>query len=137
MPLYEYECKQCGYRFEHLFSKSEDSGFCKCRKCGADAGKKMSSFSSVVPGSESEDVLIGREAEKRWEMYSERQDKRRRDKKFENIKLKKNKGTYTPVMNLGNKDEKEKRMEYSKALQEHRKEREKRGQPQFSEAGSF
>lgn len=136
MPLYEYEC-ECGYRFEKLFTKSQDSGLSKCKKCGSNARKKMSSFSSVVPGSESPDVLIGREAEKRWEMHNQRQNKRRKDKKFENIQMEKNKGAYTPVMGLGDRDEKQKRVEYSKALQEHRKEREKRGQPQFSEAGSF
>jgi hypothetical protein len=42
-----------------------------------------------------------------------------------------------PVMGLGDKVQKEKRQEYTTALQEHRQEREKKGQPQFTEAGAF
>jgi hypothetical protein len=42
-----------------------------------------------------------------------------------------------PVMALGDKSQKEKRKEYVGSLQEHRKERIKKGQPQFTEAGAF
>lgn len=135
MPLFEYICENCGYEFEELIVDSDSE--IKCRKCDSLAKRKISSFSSVVVGNESLDVRIGKEAEKRWEMYHERQEARRQGKTLEDYKLSQTKGVYAPVMELGDKDEKSKRVEYSSALQEHRKERKKRGQAQFTEAGPF
>jgi len=138
MPLYEYGCKSCGFEFEELSNKKNEESV-ECKKCGKDAQRKMSRFSSVVEGSPNEpvDVKIGRAANKRWEMHHERQDKRRSGKKLEEIKVPKIGNQYAPALALGNQQEKEKRKEYSEALQEHRKKREKRGQKQFSETGSF
>lgn len=138
MPLYEYNCKSCGFEFEELSNKKNENNV-KCRKCGKDAEKKVSRFSSVVEGSpnESIDVKIGRAANKRWEMHHERQNKRREGKELKEVKIPKIGKTFAPAMGLGSKKEIEKRKEYSDALQEHRRKREKRGQKQFEDAGSF
>jgi len=135
MPLYEYICENCGYEFEELVSDSDSD--IKCKKCNSPVKRKVSSFFSVVTGSESLDVKIGKEAEKRWEMHHEHQEARRQGKTLEKFNLPQKKGVYSPVMALGDKDERSKRVEYSNALKEHRKEREKRGQAQFTEAGPF
>lgn len=137
MPLYEYGCKSCGYEFEELKNDRDDNQFTKCKKCKGNAERKMSTFATVVEGSSNEsiDIKIGREAEKRWEMHHKRQDKRR---KFQsNQKLRNVNVSNMPVMTLGNKGEKEKRNEFSTALQDHRQDRKKRGQKQFTETGPF
>ena len=139
MPLYEYECLSCGCEFEELVGlKAADSVLCK--KCGKTTKRKMSSFAPVVAGGtsvESVDKTIGREADKRWQNYTDKQSKRRKDKELKTVEVPKTGDRYMPVMGLGNKNEKEKRTEYVGALQEHRETRTKRGQSQFAESGSF
>lgn len=138
MPLYEFECKTCGFEFEELSNKNSEN-LVKCKKCGKDTKKKMSSFSSVVVRSpnESIDVKIGKAAYKRWEMHHERQNKRRSGKELQSFEVPKVGKGYAPAMALGSEEQKTKRKEYSVALQEHRERRKKRGQKQFSETGSF
>jgi putative FmdB family regulatory protein len=141
MALYEYRCK-CGYEFEELiFDRNKDSSKMKCRICGSLAEKKMSSFSPVVTGGsavETIDMSIGREANNRWQSYTDRQSKRRKGAELKTFDLPKtNEGKYMPVMALGDSGEKSKRKEYVGALQEHRKERAKRGLGQFDGPGSF
>jgi len=137
MPLFEFECKSCGYEFEELTSKILDSF--PCKKCGEISQKKISRFAAVVAGSSKElyDVKIGRAANKRWEMHHERQDARRSGKKLEVLDVPKIGNKYAPAMALGTKEQREKRVEYSSALQDHRKKRENRGQKQFSDSGTF
>lgn len=36
MPIYEYQCTQCGKKFEALRSISVDDSELKCPKCGAE-----------------------------------------------------------------------------------------------------
>jgi len=139
MPLYEYECKVCGCLFEELVRTNISEMACK--KCGAIADRKMSAFAPVVSGgtsNETIDMSIGREADKRWQVYSERQNKRRKNSDLKEVSLPKDSnGKYMPVMGLGNGNEKQKRTEYVGALQKHREERKKRGHAQFNEQGSF
>ena len=141
MPLYEYVCENCGLRFEELKSNKEDAAITPCRKCSGVANRQMSSFSAVVAGgspTEPVDMSIGREADKRWQHYHDRQSKRRGDKKLESFDLPKSKdGKFMPVMALGEKKTVEGRKEYVGALQAHRKERAEKGIAQFSAAGSF
>ncbi len=40
MPIYEYECQQCGYHHEVL-QKVSDDPLITCPSCGADALKKL------------------------------------------------------------------------------------------------
>ncbi len=48
MPLYEYQCEQCGNRLERLVSLREAARRAKCPKCGSRSVRKlMSSFASV------------------------------------------------------------------------------------------
>ena len=138
MPLYEYKCESCNYEFEELVNKSDDNFDVKCEKCNSFAKRLVSASSSIIVGSdhESVDKKIGQEAEKRWQMVHDRQDIRRKNKNFKEIKLPKE-GTFAPTMILGDKNEKIKRKEYSSALQKHKQERQKKGQPQFTDAGSF
>ena len=42
MPLYEYECKKCGHRFEKI-QKFSDEPIKTCPKCGGDVEKLISS----------------------------------------------------------------------------------------------
>lgn len=142
MPIFEYLCENCGCEFEELINIKDNGERAVCKKCGSEAKRKISRFSSVIAGgtpNESVDMTIGREAEKRWQMHFDKQSERRKNKKlkvFDNLP-KAQDGKYMPVMGLGDKVEREKRQEYSMALQEHRQEREKKGLPQFSEAGPF
>jgi len=136
MPLYEYECGACGYVFEELRSGKEVVDAVPCKKCGKESQKKLSKFSSVIAGGstvEPIDMTIGRESNQRWQQYHDRQSERRKGKNIESFDLPKSKdGKYMPVMALGGKVEKEKRTEYTTALQEHREERQKKGISQFS-----
>ena len=48
MPIYEYLCKKCGARFEHLARNAKDAA-AKCPKCGAaKPAKQLSTFSAAV-----------------------------------------------------------------------------------------
>ena len=137
MPLREYKCKKCNYEFEELVGNHEAV---ICKKCQGNVELRMSAFSSVIEGGTSKepvDMKIGREANKRWQMYHDRQSLRHKlvGKKPEPIKVPKE--GLLPAMAVGTTKDKEKRGEFSTALNEHRKNRIKKGQRQFSEAGSF
>ena len=55
MPIYEYECADCGERFEVRQPMGEDSSGVNCPKCQAQNLRRLfSSFSS--PGSSSFDA---------------------------------------------------------------------------------
>lgn len=137
MPLYEYKCKKCNYEFEELVNSINE--IVTCKKCGGEVEMQMSVFSSKVEGSESFDMKIGKEAENRWQMYYDRQSRRHKivGKKPESMILPKIKNQSMPAMVVGTREDKEKRKEFSTALNEHREKRIKRGQLQFSEAGPF
>jgi putative FmdB family regulatory protein len=141
MPLYEYACETCGLKFEELKSSKEEASITPCRKCSGVANRQVSSFSAVVAGGTSVeplDMTIGREADKRWQHYHDRQSKRRGNNELKSFELPKAKdGKYMPVMALGEKKTLEGRREYVSALQTHRKERAQKGIAQFSGAGAF
>ena len=102
MPLFEYKCEKCGLKFEELIAQNREALIVACRSCGGEAIKQVSSFSSAVKGgtaNETVDLSIGREANKRWQNYHDRQSKRHADKeikKLDNLPKDKN-GKYTPV----------------------------------------
>jgi putative FmdB family regulatory protein len=49
MPLFEYECKKCGKRFEKLvFSNDKDK--ISCPNCGSEDTKKLLSFFASKTG---------------------------------------------------------------------------------------
>lgn len=142
MPLYEYKCGTCGYRFEELVGSLNSGDVFNCKKCGFPALRQMSSFAAVVAGgspNETIDMTIGREAGKRWQGYYDKQAKRH----SQGTMIPKvsapvaRDGKFMPVMALGDHKEKSNRQEYVGALQEHRSERIKKGQSQFSGPGEF
>ena len=56
MPFYEYECRQCGARFDALLSMSnrdKEEKELSCPQCGAQKARRLiSSFATVTsPGS--------------------------------------------------------------------------------------
>ncbi len=51
MPIYEYKCEKCGYKFEKLVKSSERDNNQKCPKCGNNNTKKI--FSAFSCGSDS------------------------------------------------------------------------------------
>lgn len=50
MPLYEYECEQCGHRFE-VIQKFSDAPIAVCPKCGGPVQKLLSSPAIQFKGS--------------------------------------------------------------------------------------
>ncbi len=47
MPIYEYKCRQCDYKFELLRSSNADDTDLKCPECNAQGPVKLfSAFSS-------------------------------------------------------------------------------------------
>ena len=47
MPIYEYECKNCGERFQVFLLAGEDDGKMACPRCGARDVQKVISLFSV------------------------------------------------------------------------------------------
>jgi putative FmdB family regulatory protein len=142
MPIYEYECKICGLNFEELRTTKEKSEVIPCRSCGSESQRKFSAFSPAISGgslNESVDMQIGREANKKWQTYHDRQSKRQGTQQLQSFELPQSKedGKFMPVMGLGNKKEVIDRHEYVGALQEHRKQRSEKGLSQFAGKGAF
>lgn len=50
MPIYEFACADCGYRFEYT-SKSGDAREVKCPSCGSHAVSKLISIPGLVRSS--------------------------------------------------------------------------------------
>ena len=50
MPLYEYECKKCGHRFEKI-QKFSDQPIKKCPECGGSVEKTISAPAVQFKGS--------------------------------------------------------------------------------------
>jgi len=50
MPIYEFECRKCGAKFEELLRSSDSSGV-TCPKCGTNKIKRlMSTFAAYSGG---------------------------------------------------------------------------------------
>jgi putative FmdB family regulatory protein len=51
MPLYEYQCRDCGHRFEVLQRMGEGSERVSCPECGqSQVDKQFSTFASASSG---------------------------------------------------------------------------------------
>ncbi|HEY79244.1 MAG TPA: zinc ribbon domain-containing protein [Dehalococcoidia bacterium] len=49
MPIYEYECLECGERFELRRSMSDSDQEVKCPRCGAENGRRVfSTFATTT-----------------------------------------------------------------------------------------
>jgi putative FmdB family regulatory protein len=51
MPLYEYECATCGYRFERLLRVADAPTSRECPECGASARRKIGAPALQFKGS--------------------------------------------------------------------------------------
>lgn len=47
MPTYEYECRQCGHRFEK-FQSMKDEPLKKCEKCGGDVRRLIGTGAGIL-----------------------------------------------------------------------------------------
>jgi putative FmdB family regulatory protein len=89
LPIYEYQCEECGLKFDRLRKMSESDAPQPCLECGMDARKLMSAVNHafVHPTSQTRgmappntgtsddynfDKAIGRDAAKRWEHIGDR-----------------------------------------------------------------
>ena len=48
MPIYEYYCKDCNFKFEVLKSMKENSSTVECPKCNKVTEKQVSSLGGLV-----------------------------------------------------------------------------------------
>ncbi len=94
MPIYEYQCDECGLKFDQLRKMSESDAPQRCLECGTNARKLMSAVNHafVHPASQTRgmappntgtsddynfDKAIGRDAAKRWEHIGQRIDRKK------------------------------------------------------------
>lgn len=94
MPIYEYQCEDCGLSFEKMKAMSKFDEPEACPECAAPNAKKLVSATNftfahqVVGGPRPQntgvhsidynaDRVIGRDAEQRWRTISERQKHKR------------------------------------------------------------
>ena len=77
MPIYEYQCQECGHEFEDYLSI--DSPNPDCPICNKSTQKLVSSFLGVVKGSENRtiDCLVGEDADRRRGILEQRKLKRK------------------------------------------------------------
>ena len=78
MPLYEYQCEDCGLIFERLIRGGQKAETHKCR-CGQTAQRRLSKFGVSVQGPgfrktehSTVDERIGADADQRREYYKAR-----------------------------------------------------------------
>lgn len=93
MPLYEFQCQECGLRTEKLYRRVTDVKEIPCDACGGTATKQMSAVNHTfahtpVGGPRPQntgvhsidynpDRVIGRDAEARWKVIEERKKHKR------------------------------------------------------------
>lgn len=84
MPLIEFHCGTCDLIFERLIRGGKKTDTYKC-KCGAEAKRRLSKFGVSVEGpgfrktdNASIDMVVGKDAEKRWEYYKGRRAEKQR-----------------------------------------------------------
>ena len=51
MPLYEYECKKCGHKFESVRNISDSNSILRCPKCGRETAYRVLSIFNTASGS--------------------------------------------------------------------------------------
>lgn len=52
MPIYEFECGQCGEKFDLLLGIRHDPKEIRCPKCGANQARRLMSTFSAAGGSQ-------------------------------------------------------------------------------------
>ncbi len=76
--IYEFECHECGLILEHTCPMGEQPSYKKCPKCGVRCQQKIYAPYVATSGMSQAplDVVIGKDAAKRWERIHERQEVR-------------------------------------------------------------
>ena len=73
MPIFAYQCHQCGLQFDKLWktqaSAVEAGTTFPCKECGAEAQKMVSAANFGF----NQAVVIGRDAAAKWKVISDRQ----------------------------------------------------------------
>lgn len=72
MPIYEFECKGCGGRFEELLGA--DAAGVECRDCGSTATRRLLSNVSP-PGRQPRGAAVRSEESRRGEREAARKDR--------------------------------------------------------------
>lgn len=71
MPIYEFECEECGARFEELVAAGAAVA---CRECGDERTRRL--YSSVAPpGRQPRGARVGSDESQRREREAARQDR--------------------------------------------------------------
>lgn len=102
MPTYDYQCQGCGAYHEIICSMSARKDEIECPRCHETAEQVILSAPGVLTGGMSnmtQDVAIGRDAEKRWTGIHERRayrDKVRRELGQANIAVNADSTKFTP-----------------------------------------
>jgi len=77
MPTYEFICKDCDQKFEKQNKLGDYEA--DCPLCGKKAEKLMSAPNVVTESTKTADVLIGQDAEKKWQTIEEQKNKRTKE----------------------------------------------------------
>lgn len=77
MAIYEFQCN-CGVVTEHICPMSQRPDSVPCSRCGGKTVQKVSAVGILTSGMSHApiDVVIGRDAAKRWDRIHERQEAR-------------------------------------------------------------
>ena len=71
MPIYEFECEECGARFEELVASGEGAA---CASCGSERTRRL--FSTVAPpGRQPRGAAVRSDESRRRERESARQER--------------------------------------------------------------
>ena len=63
MPIYEFQCRECGEKFERLCKISDKENEITCPKCGKKAAERqLSRFATVSSGSSDANCVPGPQA---------------------------------------------------------------------------
>jgi putative FmdB family regulatory protein len=75
---YEFKCGKCNIVLDHLCPIGKQPSYKKCPKCGARCEQVISAPAVLTGGMSNAplDVVIGRDAEKRWDTVHRRQEVR-------------------------------------------------------------
>lgn len=76
--IYEFKCHDCDLVLEHLCPMGEQPKYKKCPKCGTRCEQTIYApfVATSGMGQASLDVVVGRDAEKRWNRIHQRQEQR-------------------------------------------------------------
>ena len=77
MPIYEFECEECGRRFEELVSG--DAPAPPCPDCGAERARRLISTSIAPPGRQPRGAGVRSDEARRGEREAAHQERLARD----------------------------------------------------------